>query len=366
MMALLLTNKDVENVLSMARCIEVLEIAYRELGQGRAANVPRCDILSPMSEQGTYHALKTMSGSVPALGAAAVRLDSDLLRWPLIDGKRRRLKVAAVDSKLRIAKENGLVLLYQLNTGEPVALMQDGSIQRMRVAATAALAARYLSRPESATLGIFGSGWQARTQVEAFFHVRPIRTVKVFSPNQEHRSSFAAWVRERFSTNCIAVDRPEEAVRSADILLCITNSMDPVLMDPWVAPGLHASAGRNGEMEEGILRRADRVFLNWKEVAVPYPIGEKAREEIPEFTLGDYGRELSQGTLNWKDYPLLSDLVSGRAPGRERPDQISCFLNNIGIGIQFAAAGWAAYEAAREQGVGTPIPDDWLLQSADV
>jgi len=361
-MALMLTNQDVEKSLSMARCIEVLEIAYRELGHGRAANIPRCDILSPMPEEGTYHALKTMSGSVPALGAAAVRLDSDLLRWPMIDGKRRRLKVAAVDSKLRIAKENGLVLVYQLETGEPVALMQDGSIQRMRVAATAALAAKILSRPESSTLGIFGSGWQARSQVEALLHVRPIRKVNVFSPNEKHRTLFASWVRERFSVSCEAVDEPRAAVGSADIVLCITNSMDPVYLEDWMVSGLHISAGRNGEIEEGVLRRADRVILNWKEVAIPYPIGEKAWEEIPEFTTGDYGRELSGGVITWKDYPLLSDVLSGKAPGRKSPEDITCFLSNIGIGIQFAAAGWAAYEGACQRGIGTRIPDDWFLQ----
>jgi alanine dehydrogenase len=361
-MALMLTNRDVEMSLTMPRCIEVLEIAYRELGHGRAANIPRCDILSPMPQEGTYHALKTMSGSVPALGAAAVRLDSDLLRWPMIDGKRRRLKVAAIDSKLRIAKENGLVLVYQLETGEPVALMQDGSIQRMRVAGTAALAAKYLSRPESSVLGIFGSGWQARSQVEALLHVRPIQHIRVFSPNKEHRDLFASWVRERFRLSCEAVDEPQAAVRSADIVLCITNSMDPVFMETWMAPGLHISAGRNGEVEEGVLKRADQVILNWKEVAIPFPIGDKAREEIPEFTVGDYGRELSHGALKWEEYPLLSDLVSGKVPGRKAPRDVTCFLSNIGIGIQFAAAGWAAYEGARKQGVGTIIPDDWLLQ----
>ncbi len=361
-MALMLTNRDIEASLTMARCIEVLEIAYRELGHGRAANIPRCDILSPMPQEGTYHALKTMSGSVPALGAAAVRLDSDLLRWPMIDGKRRRLKVAAVDSKLRIAKENGLVLVYHLETGEPVALMQDGSIQRMRVAGTAALAAKVLSRPESSVLGIFGSGWQARSQVEALLHVRPIKQIKVFSPNKEHRTNFAAWVREKFNKDCVAVDEPEGVVRSADIVLCITNSMDPVFLEKWMSPGLHISAGRNGEIEEGVIGRSDRVFLNWKEVAIPYPIGEKAREEIPEFTLGDYGRMLSRGALKWEEYPLLSDVVAGKVPGRKASSDVTCFLSNIGIGIQFAAAGWAAYEAARKQGIGTIIPDDWLLQ----
>jgi alanine dehydrogenase len=362
LMALMLTNQDVEKSLSMARCIEVLEIAYRELGHGRAANIPRCDILSPMPQEGTYHALKTMSGSVPALGAAAVRLDSDLLRWPMIDGKRRRLKVAAVDPKLRIAKENGLVLLYQLETGEPVALIQDGSIQRMRLAATAALAAKVLSRPESSTLAVFGSGWQARSQVEALLHVRPVRQVRVFSPSKEHRALFVSWIRERFPVSCETVDEPQAAVRSADIVLCITNSMDPVFMEAWTVPGLHVSAGRNGEIEEGVLKRADRVILNWREVAIPYPIGEKAREEIPEFTTGDYGRELSKGALKWEEYPLLSDVVSGKVQGRKSPDDVTCFLSNIGIGIQFAAAGWAAYEAARERGIGTPIPDDWFLQ----
>ena len=93
---------------------------------------------------------------------------------------------------------------------------------------------------------------------------------------------------------------------------------------------------------------------------VPFP---SRQVEIPEFTTGDYGRELSQGALKWESYPLLSDLVAGKIPGRESATEVTCFLNNIGLGIQFAAAGWAAYDAARRQGVGTMIPDDWLFQN---
>jgi hypothetical protein len=130
-------------------------------------------------------------------------------------------------------------------------------------------------------------------------------------------------------------------------------------------PGIHVSAGRNGEVEEGVQTRADAVILNWKEVAIPYPIGEKTREEIPEFMLGDYGRLLSKGALKWEEYPLLSDVVSGKSGGRRTDNDVTCLLGNIGIGIQFAAAGWAAYQEARRKGIGTTIPDDWLLQTTE-
>lgn len=362
-MALMLTNADVEKALTMTRCLEVLEVAYRELGYGRAANIPRCDILSPMQESGTYHALKTMSGSVPAIGAAAVRIDSDLLRWPIVDGKQRRTKLAATDPKLRIAKENGLVMVYQLETGEPVALMQDGSIQRMRVAATAALAAKYLSKPESSRLCILGSGWQAQSQAEALLQVRRIEELKVFSPTEKHRKNFASWLHEKFGIRSTAMDSPVDAVRGADIVLCVTNSMDAVFLDEWLEPGIHISTVRNGEVEEKVLKHTDRVVVNWKEVAIPYPIGEKARKGIPEFITGDYGRQLSEGVVDWQSYPLLSDLISGRISGRGSGSEVTCFLNNIGIGIQFAAAGWAAYEAARREGLGVAIPDNWFLQA---
>ena len=155
-------------------------------------------------------------------------------------------------------------------------------------------------------------------------------------------------------------------MKSADIVLCVTNSMDPVFLEKWIAPGLHLSVGRNGEIEEGVIGLTDRVFLNWKEVAIPYPIGEKARQDIPEFTSGDYGRVLSGGALRWEDYPLLSDVVSGKVQGRKTASDTTCFLSNIGIGIQFAAAAWAAYESARKQGIGTIIPDEWLLQRTEI
>ncbi len=361
----MLRNADVKKSLSMTRCLEMMEIAYRELGSNRAANIPRCDILSPMAQEGIYHALKTMSGSVPALGAAAVRVDSDLLSWPVVGETQRRVKLGATDPKLRIAKENGLVIVYQLQTGEPVALMQDGVIQTMRVAATTALAAKFLSKEDSAVLGVLGSGPSGRAQVEAVGLVRPIKQVKVYSPTKGNRASFASWVNQRFQLPCESVNSPEGAVCDADIILCVTNSMDPIYLEKWMVPGVHVSTVRNGEVEEGVIKKANHVFLNWNEVAIPYPIGDRTRAEVPEFTTGDYGRKFCEGAIDWARYPLLSDLVTGKAEGRKSDSEITCFLNNIGIGVQFAAAGWAAYESAKAQGIGTEIPDDWLLQKVE-
>lgn len=178
-MALLLTVEEIEKVLTMPAVIEALEVSYRDLADGKAANRHRSDILSLTEEPETYHNFKTMDGCVPRFKTAAVRINSDIITWQKVEGKSRRWKIPRAPGKRWV----GLVLVFSTETGELLSIFPDGALQRMRVGAANGLGAKYLSREDSKLYGLLGSGWQAGGQVMAMCAVRPIRKIRVYSPN---------------------------------------------------------------------------------------------------------------------------------------------------------------------------------------
>ncbi len=354
-MTLLLTNEEIEQALTMQDCIEVLREAYLELAQGRAGYRPRSDLLAPTSGPGVVHGLKSMEGVIPKFGIAALRLNSDVINWPLHDGTPRREKLPAASGRWV-----GLVLLFSTKTGEPLAIFPDGVVQRMRVGASSALAASLLARPDARILGLLGSGWQAGAQVMGMCAVRAIREVKVYSPAPSHRMAFSHEMGRRVGVEIRPVDRPEAAMEDADIVVTATNSLGPVLSPGWLAPGMHLGSIRHTELDAPTLKRCDLLFIHSRESAPhAYVVGDAAA--VPEVHRG-LARPRG-GIVDWASYPELWELVAGRSPGRTTPTQITCFANNIGTGLQFAAVGARVLQLARRRGLGRELPTEWFLQT---
>jgi ornithine cyclodeaminase/alanine dehydrogenase-like protein (mu-crystallin family) len=170
LMTLILTNDDVEKLLPMHECIEALEDVYIELSAGRAVNRIRSDSLVPTTGNGGIYSLKSMDAVIPKLGVGAVRIDSDIVTWPKQGGNIRRVKVPSAPNSRYV----GLILLFSSETGEPLAILPDGVLQRIRVGATNGLGIKYLARKDAKSVGILGSGWQAGTQLMAVCAVRKI------------------------------------------------------------------------------------------------------------------------------------------------------------------------------------------------
>jgi len=160
---LLLSNDDVASLLSMPDCLAAMEDAYRELGDGRGASGVRSEILTPTTRDDGLYSLLTMAGVAPKFGIAAVRINSDILTWPQTPAGRKRVKIPAAPNERYV----GLVLLFSIATGEPLAIYPDGIVQRMRVAATCGLAAKYLARPDARVAALLGTGFQAGGQAAA-------------------------------------------------------------------------------------------------------------------------------------------------------------------------------------------------------
>src|SRR3989338_3602404 len=173
-MTLLLNNAEIAQLISMQECIDVLEEGYREHGLGRAAHRRRSNVIVPTGEGRTY-VFANFEGTVIKSGYHAIRLRSDVNEW--LDGQGDRTTKWASKPGLYC----GLALLYNIHTGELDGILNDGFLQVMRVGATSAVAAKYLSREDSSVLGIICAGNQARSHAEAMCAVRPIKKIKVHS-----------------------------------------------------------------------------------------------------------------------------------------------------------------------------------------
>lgn len=354
---LLLNNEEVDDLLDMGSCIEILEQTYRALAETRAINIPRADMLVPTSRPDVIHGFKTMSGSIPQFGITALRINSDVINWPKINGEPRRVKIPAAGT----GKWVGLVLLFQIETGEPIAMMPDGVVQRMRVGATNALGAKFLSRENARTVAMLGSGWQAGAQLMGVTKVRNINKIIVFSPTRDNRMRFVKEMEELLEIEVSDAESAEQAVENADVIVAATNALYPVIKQSHLTPGVHITCVRQSELEADILAHCDIVTINTR-MAEPdhYVLGKE--EDIPEIHTGFRGIEKKAGKTWWQ-LPELADVIGGKSRRRENPSQITCFINNLGLGVQFAAVGFKVYELAKKEGVGRELPPDWFLQS---
>lgn len=352
-MTLILSNEDIDRLLTMPEYIDILAEAYAELAEGRGVVRARTDCLAPTSRADAVYGLKSADGVAPKFGAAAVRINSDIITNPEVGGVRRRVKVPSADGRWV-----GLVLLFSTETGEPLAIFPDGVMQRMRVGATSGLGARYLARENARSVAILGSGWQAGAQLMAIAAVRPITHVRCFSPSRDNREKFAREWSERLRVDVTPVDSPEAAVAGADVVLCASSALDHIFFEPWIEPGMHLGSIKLPEIEPAAIERADLTVIHNHEDKQP----ELSTKGLRGAEAVRAKSESVKKTIDFASLPTIFDLIAGRQEGRTSDRQVTCFLNNTGTGYQFAACGAVAYRKAKEQGIGRELPTDWFTE----
>jgi ornithine cyclodeaminase/alanine dehydrogenase-like protein (mu-crystallin family) len=356
-LTLLLSNEEVDGLLQMPDCVEAMERAFRAFGDGRAGNAGRCEILTPTERDDALYSLMNMNGVVPDLGIAAVRINSDILTWPASDAGLKRVKVPAAPN----ARYVGLVLLFSTATGEPLAIYPDGVVQRMRTGATSGLAAKYLARPDARVAALLGTGWQAGSQAMAIRAVRPIERIVCYSPRPDGREAFAAQMRARLGIEVIAAASAREAVRGADVILCATNSMQPMLPADWLEPGMHVSSLKRLELDPSVAEAADLVVTHSHNADAPTQIIRSQGADLARDT--DRAKAALATAIDEETMPTLADIVLGRLAGRAHDRDITLFLNYTGLGYQFAATGALIYRRALERGVGRRLDTDWFTSA---
>jgi alanine dehydrogenase len=353
-MTLILSNDDVNKLITMPECIDALEEAYVELAEGRGITRTRSDCITPTQRPDAVYGLKSMDGVCPKLGVGAIRINSDIVTFPKRGNTVVREKIPAAPGN----RWCGLVLLFSVDTGEPLAIMPDGVMQRMRVGATNGLGIKYLARKNADTVGILGSGWQAGSQLMAACAVRNIKSIRCYSPNKTHREAFAEEMGALLGVEIKPVEQPEDAIAGADIAMCASSSLDHIFFAPWVETGMHLTSIKRPEIEMEALRRADRIVIHNNDEK---PIHVMTRELANAEKAKDQGWD-SVGELDFAKLPTLPDLIVGRAEGRKSDREVTCFLNNIGLGYQFAAVGAAVIRKAKDGGLGHELPTDWFTE----
>jgi alanine dehydrogenase len=353
-MTLILSNNDVEKLLTMPDCIAVMEEAYVELAEGRGVSRTRSDCVTPSTRPDAVYGLKSMDGVIPKFGIGATRINSDIVTFPKVGNNIRREKIPAAPG----GRYTGLVLLFSSETGEPLAILPDGVMQRMRVGSANGLGAKYLARKDARTVAILGTGWQAGAQLMAICAVRDIKLVRAFSPNREHRETFAREMSEKLSIEVAPIAQPEEAISGADVVMCASNSLDAIFFERWLEPGMHLTSIKQPEIEVKALKRADRIVLHYHEES---PIHVTTKDLALAKKAQEHGWSIAK-EIDFDKLPTLPDLIMGRAKGRQSDREITCFVNNIGLGYQFAAAGSVVYRKAKETGLGHQLPTEWFTE----
>jgi alanine dehydrogenase len=251
----------------------------------------------------------------------------------------------------------GIVILYSIETAEPLALLHEFQLSGMRVGATTAVAVDHLARPDAATIGLFGTGKQARNALEAIAVVRPLRRVNVYSPSRVHREDFAREMT-RDAMEVVAVSDPKAVVTGADVVCCATTAMKPVFEGDWLRDGQLVVSiansdvtNKRSEVDRRTYERARAIIINdWESVV------DNDQTELLD--------PLAQGLIRKEQIHELGDLLTSKTrlapPAGPAAQGIVYYKNNSGLAIQFAAAGGILYRKAIAEGNNKTIPTEWL------
>ncbi len=240
-----------------------------------------------------------------------------------------------------------LVTLYNLASGQLLALIDAASLTTLRTAATTAIATEHLARPDATVLGLLGSGEQARGHLAAMCLVRNIRRVTVFSPRPDHRREFAELMSRKVQATVEAVSRPLDAVRDSDIVvIALRAGPEPVFCSEWLASGMHVNGISSvqptaREIDDAVWAKSDIIAVD---------------DRVHVLESGDGRSLLRTGTVDPERIVELWELVGRKRPGRQRSNEITLF-KSVGNALQDLALAVAIYRRAMETGVGDNLGD---------
>ncbi len=316
MPAIFLTEDDVRRLVTMQDALETTERAFRHLATGNAENQSRG---RPRTNSVMMHVL------------AGADRELDQLGWKIYTTTREGARF--------------LVGIYDGEQGTLSALIEADYLGQLRTGAATGVASNYLALDEADTLGLIGTGLQARTQAWAVSGVRPLKKVFVYGRDPERRKEFAATLAADLNCEVIPAPSAAEAVRSSQIVVTATTSKTPVFQGTDLKPGTHINAvGSNflkkAELDVTCFKRADLICCDSR---------DQCRLEA-----GDFVASLEQGLLAWEDIGELADIVTGEF---SRPDSRSITIfKSVGLGIEDVALGSLIVQRAREQGIGQQLP----------
>jgi ornithine cyclodeaminase/alanine dehydrogenase-like protein (mu-crystallin family) len=313
---LYLTEAEVSQVLTMELALDAVASAFRKLALEEAVNNPRqrCQ-----TDQVMLHVLPAAAKTLGALGFKAYTTTK--------------------------AGAQFQVTLFDPKQGGITAILEADALGQYRTGAASGVATKKLARADASTVGMFGTGKQARTQLLAMCKVRPIQKAFVYGRDAERRVAFTKQLSQETGVEVVPVDTPEQAAKGHDIVITATTAREPVLLGEWVSEGQHLNIiGSNflgkSETDVEVFRRTQVVSVDSKEQA--------------KLEAGDFVEPIKAGVLQWVDVHEFAPLLVGRYPGRESPQDVTLF-KSLGLGIQDVALAVKVVELAKQRGLGREL-----------
>lgn len=354
-MALLFHSDDVDEFLSLTEAVGVAEDALRKIPEGQGVNAPRkrLNLHRKIAEASFDTVLNIYAGGSASYGAIGAQV---ALHRKSIEGSVQKTPPYNPD-------QTELAHIYDVDNGSLLAIMAHRprhvkGVADLRTPATSLIGLDRLARKDARRVGIYGSGHQAISTFMGLTEMRRIERAKVFSPTKAHREKFSKIMSEKTGVRVDAVSEPRAAAKDVDIILCMTNTVVPVIDGSWLEEGQYiiSVVGSNielvksgaldkprREIDDGTLKRCAFVVALFKEQAI-------------DSQQGDIYWPIESGVIGWDKVVEIADILAGNAPGRTDDKQIILYKNQGGQGIIDIALAKRLFELAREKGIGTELP----------
>jgi len=317
-MTLHISEAEVRQVLTMPMALEAVEEISRKQASGEVLVHPRRRFELPSG--GFFHYMAAVDFSAGFLA---------MKQYTFVRGKIRFL-----------------VPLYEIASGDLVAMIEADYMGQLRTGAASGVATKYLARRDASVAAIIGTGGQAKTQLEAIAAVRKLKSARVYGRNPERRKKFCGEMLSRIGVPVEPANSSAEAVQGAHILCTATTASQPVVSGADLASGLHINAiGANHahkrELDDDAVAGADVIVVDSI---------EQSRQEAGDLIIAFRGDEIC-----WTGVKKLSDVVAGKVRGRTSDSEVTLFKSN-GIASWDLAVAMRVYAQAREKGLGRELP----------
>ncbi|OFD51935.1 ornithine cyclodeaminase [Bacillus mycoides] len=322
---LVISANEQRNLVNMKEVIEYAALALKEFSAERTIT-PIRGSLPFANEQNTALIMPSVAEGLEALGLKVVT-------------------VAPHNKKIGKKTINGIVMLSDFQTGEPLSLLEGSYLTMIRTGALSGVATKHLARHNAKTLCIIGTGEQAKGIAEAVFAVRDIEKVILYNRTEEKAYAFAQYIQETFNKSAYVYASPDEAISEADIIVTTTNSSTPVFSES-LKTGVHVNAV--GSFRPSMQELPSHAIANANKVVV------ESKEAALEET-GDLQVPIKEGLFEAGDiHAELGQIISGEKAGRENDEEITVF-KSVGLAVVDIIVAKYLYEKAMERGVGTTI-----------
>jgi len=316
MSVLHLTEADVAHVLTMDLALDAVTAAFRKLSLDEAMNPPRQRV---QTEKVFLHVLPASAKTLGALGFKAYTVGPGGTQFK--------------------------IYLFDPKQGGLTAIVDAGWLGQVRTGAASGVATKKLARADASVVGLYGSGGQAGTQLQAVCKVRNIRKAFVYARNEYKLAAFAEQMSRVCEIEVVPATEPRQAAEGCDIVITATTAREPVLHGEWLAPGTHLNlVGSN------FLVKAEADAEVFRDAVVTVDSKEQARLEA-----GDFVAPMEAGLLSWSDVNEFAHVLTGRYPGRESSTDRTIF-KSLGLGVEDIAVAVQVVELARAAGLGTTLP----------